>query len=95
MDIKELKEHLLSIDNVIDVHHFHIRSVDGFNNIATMHIITDGDIKLVKKTVKEELREHGIKHTTIEFETLDEECDEKHCCTLKEHDEHGHHHHHH
>ncbi len=92
VDIKELKEHLLSIDNVIDVHHFHIRSVDGFNNIATMHIITDKDFSLIKKKVKEELREHGINHTTIELENSDEECDDKNCSSFGE--KHHHHHHH-
>ena len=93
IDVEELKEHLMKTEGVLDVHHFHIRSVDGYNNIATMHIVTDKDFSLIKKKVKEELREHGINHTTIELESLNEECDDVNCNSLGEHHHHHHHHH--
>ena len=95
IEIKELKEHLLEIENVKDVHHVHVWSMDGFNNYATMHIVTDlNDAKELKHKVKEELKEHGISHTTIEIEEQGHECDEQECTVEIEH-EHGHHHHHH
>ena len=59
-----------------------------------MHIVVDGDTKKVKKLVKEELKEHGISHTTIEIEYTDEICGDENCKIDVEH-QHTHHHHHH
>ena len=92
IDILELKEHLLKITDVRDVHHIHIWSIDGYHNYATMHVVTDGDNKKVKELVKEELKEHGISHTTIELESIDEVCVDGECKVNNEHVEHGHHH---
>lgn len=95
IEIQELKEHLLEIENVKDVHHIHVWSMDGFNNYATMHIVTDlKEINELKHKVKEELKEHRISHTTIEIEEQGHECDEPEC-TIEETHHNGHHHHHH
>ena len=40
IDIDELKEHLLELKGVDDIHHIHIWSIDGYNNYATMHLVT-------------------------------------------------------
>ena len=94
IDIDHLREHLLHIDGVIDVHHMHVWSIDGVNNYATMHVVADSDIKEVKHEIREELEEHGICHVTIEIEKSDENCEE--CeCHIKELGHVGHHHHHH
>lgn len=93
IEIEELKEHLHEIENVKDVHHIHVWSLDGFNHYATMHVVTDlKDTQELKKKIKEELSEHGIGHTTIEFEEMGFECTEKEC-VIPEHHHHGHHHH--
>lgn len=92
IDITKIKNHLIEIKGVIDVHHIHIRSIDGFNNYATMHIVVDCDYKKIKQKIKKELEEHGIIHTTIEFETKDEKCSFKEC-EIK--NNHSHHHHNH
>ena len=95
VNIEHLKEHLLKIDNVIDVHHIHIWSMDGFNNYATMHLVTKTeDIKKLKQEVREELEEHGINHVTIEIEDENYRCDEIEC-EVKTNHNHSHHHHHH
>ena len=93
--IEELKEHLLKIDDVKDVHHIHIWSMDGINNYATMHVITElTDTKNLKHEIKEELKEHGISHTTIEVEGINDNCEETECTVEFEHS-HSHHHHQH
>ena len=93
--IDEIKEHLLKIQNVKDVHHIHIWSIDGFSNYATMHIVADiENSKTLKEQIKEELREHGISHTTIEIEGVNELCDDNECNIDVEHNSHHHHHHH-
>lgn len=52
IDIEEIKEHLLGIKGVIGVHHIHIRSIDGFNNYATMHVVVDCDDTEIKNKIK-------------------------------------------
>ena len=94
INIDEIKEHILHIDGVKDVHHIHIRSIDGHHNYATMHIVTDGDSHKIKDEVREELREHGIVHATLELESENEHCHEEDCHIHFEHSS-GHHHHHH
>ena len=91
IDIEELKHHLLEIKDVEDIHHIHIWSIDGFNNYATMHIVTKSkNISKVKKEIREELVEHNITHAILETE--EEACDDTECHIEIKHE--GHHHHH-
>ena len=93
IDIDHLRKHLLEIKDVDDIHHIHVWSIDGYNNYATMHIVTKSkNIANLKKKIREELEEHNICHAILETE--DEICDDKECnVSLKA--SHGHHHHHH
>ena len=93
IDIEHLKEHLKQVNEVEDIHHIHVWSIDGYNNYATMHIVTKSkDIKKVKKEIREELEEHGICHAILETE--EEACQDTEC-NPHLHTEEGHHHHHH
>ncbi len=92
-NMHEIKEYLLEIEGVSDVHHVHIWTLDGHNNYATLHIVSNGNNHSIKEKIKEELKEHGIGHVTIEIEEDGEECHEECCHT--EVSESGHHHHHH
>ncbi|MBR6137059.1 MAG: cation transporter [Bacilli bacterium] len=93
IDIDELKEHLIKIDGVEDIHHIHVWSIDGYHNYATMHIVTKSkDIAHIKKEIREELNEHNIGHSILETE--DEVCDEIECKTCENIEIHHHHHHH-
>ena len=92
IDIEELKKHLLEIKDVDDIHHIHVWSIDGYNNYATMHIVSKAkDISKVKKEIREELVEHNICHAILETE--EEACSDKEC-HIDNH-VHNHHHHHH
>ena len=58
------------------------------------HVVINGNAHIIKAKIRDELREHGVGHITLEFEFEDEPCNEEHChidvvssC--------GHHHHHH
>lgn len=91
INISELREHLLGIEGVEDIHHIHVWSIDGYNNYATMHIVTRvEDIKGIKQMIRDELCEHNICHAVLETES--EICDDREChfeaCP------HYHHHHH-
>ena len=94
IDVNEIKKHILEIDNVLDVHHVHIWSMDGQNNYATMHIAAKGDFCNIKEKVHEQLHEHGISHVTLEFEAENEQCTHKDC-RVEFKTGSGHHHHHH
>ena len=91
IDIEELKHHLKEIKGIIDIHHIHVRSIDGFNTFITLHAVVKKYDSEIKTQIKEELEEHGICHSTIELELENEECKNKTC--KLEHHEHHHHHH--
>ena len=93
VNIETLKRGILKIEEVEDIHHIHVWSIDGYNNYATMHIVTKADdIKEVKNKVRHELKEHNICHAILETE--DEACDEIECNPEIHGSEHHHHHHH-
>ena len=59
IDIEKVKKHILKIKGINDVHHIHVRSIDGYNNFATMHVVVNKYDGKIKREVKEELRGHG------------------------------------
>ena len=92
IDIDELKKHLLHVDGVDDIHHIHVWSMDGYNNYATMHIVTKvKDVSELKHEIREELEEHNICHAILETES--EVCVDKECHVHLKNVEHHHHHH--
>ena len=92
IDIDELKKHLLEIEGIDDIHHIHVWSIDGYNNYATMHIVTKSkNLTKVKKDIREELSEHNICHAILETE--EEACDDTECHVEFKEVEHHHHHH--
>ena len=91
ISVDEIKNCVKDIDGVIDIHHIHIWSMDGQNNYATMHIVTNEDFHVIKEKIRDELREHRIGHATLELETENEHCHEK-ICNTKIEVSHGHHH---
>ena len=92
ISINELKEHLMEIKGIKDVHHIHVWSMDGVNNYATMHVVvSSSNVIKIKKKVREEMLEHGIVHTTIEIEN-DGECDFCECQIINDNKIYHHHH---
>ena len=93
INIDEIENHLKKIEGVKDVHHIHIRSIDGFKNSATLHVVVDEYSEKVKNKVKKELQEHGVSHSTIELELVNEKCHDEDCHLDKDKVHHHHHHH--
>lgn len=79
ISVADIKECVKEVSGVLDIHHIHIWSMDGQNNFATMHIVTDSDPHKIKETVRKKLRDYGICHITVEIETTEEHCCEKNC----------------
>lgn len=94
VDVEKITKHVLAVNGVLGVHHVHLRSIDGQNVYATMHIVTECDGADIKKAVKHELLHLGVSHATLELEKPSEICDEECCHTSLAPHEHHHHHHH-
>lgn len=93
LDVSRISQTLCAIHGVNDVHHFHIRSLDGQQYDATMHIVTDADPHRIKDLVRQALEQYGIGHATLELETTSEHCHHRHC-HISHSGVHHHHHHH-
>ena len=76
INIKEIENKIKEIKEVKDVHHIHIWSLDGEKNYATMHIVTN---KNVKEKVREKLKKYNIHNVTIDTEKENEICTHKDC----------------
>ena len=92
VSVKELAEHLCKIKGVCDVHHIHLRTIDGNGIYATMHIVAEGNAHEIKHKVRDELSKLGVVHSTLEIESVCEHCNEREC-RVKQCGHIGHHHH--
>lgn len=98
LSVEDLERHVLEVEGVCSAHHIHVWSIDGNDIYATLHLVVDGNVAEVKRSVKAHLQEHGITHVTLETESLEEQCLEQDCPireSVCEHENHHHHHHHH
>lgn len=91
ISIEEIKKQILKIDKINDVHHIHIWSIDGFNNYATMHVVTNSKSKIIKEKIREYLLEFNISHVTLEIESESDCCNESQCDLKINNKEHQHH----
>jgi len=77
-----MKEKILKVPGVVDVHDVHAWSLDGEYNILTIHLVLKKvtglwEIKNIKDRVKTVLNNLKINHVTIETEFEEECCDEE------------------
>jgi cobalt-zinc-cadmium efflux system protein len=86
LDIQEteVKNKLLSIPHIIDVHDIHIWTMDGDYNILSIHIVLEDHTSLeeaekIKSQARKVLEELRVHHITIETETLSQTCSLQDC----------------
>tara|TARA_R110001606_G_scaffold203654_3_gene351737 strand:- start:1135 stop:2025 length:891 start_codon:yes stop_codon:yes gene_type:complete len=77
--MEEVRKVLMSNDDVADIHHFHIWSLDGEHSVMTVHVELRQDVSIPQlNRLKDELRhrldEFDFVHTTIEIEFANEAC---------------------
>lgn len=80
--MKQVQTLLLSKDEVAELHHFHIWSLDGEHSVMTVHLVLKTEITLtamknLKQQLQHQLAEFNFAHTTIELEFADEACRDK------------------
>lgn len=93
ISIDELRQHIMQLKGIKDVHHIHVWSMDGYHNYATMHVVCAQPTPDTKATIRAELQAHGISHVTIEMEQPGEDCSAQ-SCEIKPAQPHAHRHHH-
>ncbi len=79
IDVSNITKQIQKITEVIDVHHIHIWSMDGQNNFATMHVVTNENSYKIKEHIRMKLYECGVQHVTLELERIGETCPDKIC----------------
>ena len=82
--IDEIRKDIEENENIDNVHHIHIWSMDGVNNYMTAHIhlnkvLSEEEIIKTKNDVKNKLKEDKINHITLEVEYFNEKCDSSKC----------------
>jgi cobalt-zinc-cadmium efflux system protein len=86
MDIneEELKNKLLNIPHVIDVHDIHLWTMDGNYNILSIHMVLENNTSMeqaegIKSKARELLNKLRVHHITIETESPSQVCSLQHC----------------
>jgi len=77
ISIDDIKDKLIKIKNVNNVHHIHVWTLDGISNCATMHVVLNKEDKKIKEKIREDLLEFNISHVTIELEDINDVCSDK------------------
>ena len=81
IELDEVQKSMEQIEHVKEVHHLHIWAISTTDNALTAHVVVEhlDHMDATKIQLKELLKEKGIGHSTLEFETVETPCHE-HCC---------------
>ena len=81
IELDEVQKSMEQIEHVKEVHHLHIWAISTTDNALTDHVVGEhlDHMDATKIQLKELLKEKGIGHSTLEFETVETPCHE-HCC---------------
>lgn len=79
---REIKKQLESLQGILEVHHIHIWAISTTLNAFTAHVKIEtnldwNEIMRIKKSIRHILFHENILHSTIEFETEEENCEEE------------------
>lgn len=84
LSIEEIEKLILEKTDVVTVHHTHLWSLDGENNLLSTHIVVEdelnnNEINNIKEKIRNLLCEHNINHVTVEVDYRSEVCDDEEC----------------
>jgi len=87
IDVDNLLLKITQMPSVVNVHDFHLWSLDGERNIMTLHVVTansttSAHILKIKQEIKELAHSFNVDHVTLEFEDENEsgDCEFKDGC---------------
>lgn len=83
VNIQKVKETILKIENVKDLHHLHVWALSTTENALTAHVVLNNDVDFkiasqIKEKIKLNLLSLHVAHATIEFENETDNCNEIH-----------------
>lgn len=83
IDLQEVRQAVLGVEGILDMHHVHIWAISTTQNALTAHIVVSKDradelVEIIKR-VKHEIQHLNIEHSTLEVEFDGEHCGVKSC----------------
>ncbi len=84
IDPEKIKNEIMEIAEVRNIHHLHIWAISTTQNALTAHLVVDETLdlqnfSLIKSRIKHQLEHLNIQHATLELETTQENCKAKDC----------------
>lgn len=84
IDLKTLEKCIGTLPGVLSIHDIHLWTLDGEENIITLHVVVSADtktdrIQTLKQTIRQYCTEADIHHATIEIESENESCGLEDC----------------
>lgn len=84
VDLSALKSKIVSLNNVEAMHDVHLWTLDGEENIITLHVVVSvntppKDIQQLKTVIRSFCYDANIHHATIEVESENESCGLENC----------------
>ena len=83
LDMDHLRQSLLQLPQVSDIHDLHVWSMDGKYHVATVHVVVNTNSETMETKVREEilnvLNRYDIQHSTVQIETTNDACQLKEC----------------
>jgi len=84
IDINAIEDRILSLDGIEDVHDIHVWSLNGRENILSLHVAVGCDIPReefpqMKDHIRKILGDESIAHSTIEIDIENENCSFRTC----------------
>jgi cobalt-zinc-cadmium efflux system protein len=76
---QDIREKILAIPGVKDLHDLHFWTMDGQYNVMTLHVVVDGNQSVdqregIKQEVKHTLQHLDVQHSTVEIESENAHC---------------------
>jgi len=75
IDVETLRQAVMKLPGIKDIHHIHIWAISTSDNALTAHVVVDDDksqeeISKIKDKLRHELEHFGITHATLETESV-------------------------
>jgi cobalt-zinc-cadmium efflux system protein len=76
---QDIREKILAIPGVKDLHDLHFWTMDGQYNVMTLHVVVEGNQSVdqregIKQEVKHTLQHLDVQHSTVEIESENAHC---------------------
>jgi len=98
VDAEEIIQTIVQTDGVHSIHDLHIWTITSGTNALSCHAVVEGQLNIadsehILREIEHNLEHKGIKHVTIQLETVAHKHDNSILCTIKNEQSNDHHHH--